>query len=178
MTIPFHPRIDREVVVKRRIWLIGAAISAIPLAFAVAAAAANGGGANVVKVTCRTATGIMIANGEAVVTPPVQQGTEYGTASCGRQFGDGVQADTFTVPPATGDTVAKFTLYFAAGTLHGTYDLTPQEGSFNFLETDWLGTLTVKSGTGTFQGMKGTGTMKCKTLDGIHTTCTDKLKLS
>jgi len=31
--------------------------------------------------------------------------------------------------------------------------------------------------TGTLSGITGTGTMTCKTLDGIHTTCTDRLKL-
>jgi hypothetical protein len=33
-------------------------------------------------------------------------------------------------------------------------------------------------GTGAYQGMKGTGTMTCKSLDGgVHATCNDKLKL-
>jgi hypothetical protein len=72
-------------------------------------------------------------------------------------------------------------MYFHTGAIHGQFKLIPQEGSFNgsnFNEVDWLGTLTILGGTGTYQGAKGTGTMKCKTLDGIHTTCTDKLKLT
>ena len=40
-----------------------------------------------------------------------------------------------------------------------------------------LSGLTITGGTGTYAGAKGVGTMTCKTLDGIHTTCTDKLKL-
>jgi hypothetical protein len=35
----------------------------------------------------------------------------------------------------------------------------------------------VTGGSGSYNGVTGTGTMKCKTLDGVHTTCTDKLEL-
>jgi hypothetical protein len=75
---------------------------------------------------------------------------------------------------------ASFQLYFLTGTLDGKYVLTPQEGNFSpttFTETDYLGTLTITGGTGAYKGAKGTGTMTCTTPDGIHTTCTDKLKL-
>jgi hypothetical protein len=95
---------------------------------------------------------------------------------CGKPLGAGVQADRFTVP-ASGDTVAKFTLYFATGSLHGTYDLTPQEGALNFMSVAYQGTVKVDGGTGAFQGITGTGALRCKTPDGIHTNCTDRLKL-
>jgi hypothetical protein len=77
--------------------------------------------------------------------------------------------------------VAGFKLWLPTGTVHGTFDLTPQEGAFSptgFSETDYLGTLTVTGGTGLFQGAKGTGTSTCKTLDEIHTSCTDKFKFT
>jgi hypothetical protein len=132
-----------------------------------------------IAVVCTTDVGIMIAPGDTAVVPPAAEGSEYGSASCGK-LGKGVQSDAFTVPDS-GDSLATYTMYFPTGTIRGAYDLVPQEGSFmgtNFTEVDSLGTLTVTGGTGVFQGAKGTGTMTCKTLDGIHTSCTDKLKLT
>jgi hypothetical protein len=126
-------------------------------------------------VTCATKTSIMIANGDTQVLPPAQQGGEYGTVRCAKMLGSGVQADTFTVP-ASGDTLAGFAMYFGAGMVKGTYDLTPQSTGLNFLKTDWTGTMRIVGGTGAYKGLKGSGTMVCRSLDGIHTTCTDRLK--
>jgi hypothetical protein len=162
--------------------LVGTALSTGALALGAAPAIAAQSSAKKQKpkpvdTTCKTDVGIMIAPGDDNVTPPVESGHEYGTAVCGKALGRGVQSDTFTVPQS-GDTLATFTLYLPGGTVRGKFDLTPQEGTLNFLETDYLGTLTVKGGSGLFQSAKGTGTMTCKTLDGIHTGCTDKLKLA
>jgi hypothetical protein len=101
---------------------------------------------------------------------------QYGPAKCGSLLGAGVQKDSFTVP-TSGDTVAKYVMYFNTGTIHGTYDLTPQSSSLNFLATSWTGTLKVLGGTGAYKGVTGTGKMKCGSPDGVHTSCTDKLKL-
>lgn len=128
------------------------------------------------RVSCASATSIAIPAGADTVLPPAQAGAEYGTVRCGKLLGPGVQEDRFTMP-TSGDTLATFWLYFHAGAVHGTYDLTPQTGALNFLETDWIGTLKIVGGTGAYTGAKGTGTMTCKTPDGIHTTCTEKLKL-
>src|SRR5450755_135393 len=180
------PRIVRipetEVVVRRRICLLGAALAA-PLAFGVAVALAKttkAPKAKTVTVTCRTQVGIMVGPGDISVFPPVAQGKEYGSAVCGKLLGSGVQSDAFTVPDS-GDSVASYKLWLPTGTIHGTFDLTPQEGSFiptSFSQTDYLGTLTVTGGTGLFKGARGTGTSVCTTPDGIHTTCTDKFKFT
>jgi hypothetical protein len=172
---------QREVVVRRRICLVGAALGASSLAFGVAPALAakkrtTKPAIKAVSPTCTTNVGIMIPSSASDITPPVQSGNEYGTASCRGVLGRGIQSDTFNVLDS-GDTVATYTLYFHGGTIHGKYDLTPQEGSFNFLTVDYLGTLTIRGGNGAFLGAEGTGTMTCDTIDGIHTTCTDKLKL-
>lgn len=166
---------------RRRICLVGAPLSVISLAFGVAAATASKSKTTKTKpiaVTCRTAIAVTIAPGDTVVTPPDPQGAEYGSAACNKLFGNGVQADHFTVP-GSGDTLANYTWYFRTGTLKGTYDLTPQEGSLGtgFTSASYLGTLKVIAGTGALKGYTGTGTMTCATPDGIHTSCTNKLKL-
>lgn len=157
---------------KRRICLVGAALSVCPLAFIAGPATA----ASAKSITCSTKTSISVANGQDNVLPPVSQGQEYGSAHCGGGLGGGVETDSFKVP-LSGDTVAKYTIYLNAGTVHGSYDLTPESGSLNFLATTWTGTLKVLGGTGAYKGAAGTGTLACQSLDGIHTTCTDKLKL-
>ncbi len=162
---------------RRRICLVGAALSVCSLAFVAGSAAAAGTPSKTgQKVACKTNTGIMIPAGQTTVSPPAQQGTEFGSVRCAKLFGSGTQWDSFTVP-ASGDTVAKYVLYFRTGTLYGKYDLTPQGESSSFLETDWTGTMKVAGGTGAFKGITGAGTMVCKTLDGVHSTCTDRLRL-
>jgi hypothetical protein len=163
--------------VKRRIWLSGALGACVLALIAGSALAATSKKSKTptTKVTCKASTSIMVPSGETAVLPPAESGVEFGTVKC-KKLGSGVQRDSFTVP-SSGDTVAKFGLYFADGTIHGTYDLTPQSTGLNFLSTDWMGTLKVLGGTGTDKGMTGTGTMTCKSPDGVHTTCTDKLVL-
>ncbi len=141
-------------------------------------AAAKGKKVKATTVYCRTDVGVTIPAGATDITPPALSGKEYGPASCGK-LGNGVQADAFTVP-GSGDTLAKFTWYLSTGTVTGTYDLTPQEGSLGtgFASVSYLGELKVTHGTGTLAGVTGTGTMTCASPDSIHTSCTDKLKLS
>ena len=162
--------------------IVGAALSAGPLAFGVVPAMAAKHKTAKPKIepvatACTTNVGIMIDPGATELTPPVSAGHEYGSAKCGAVLGRGVQGDTFTVPDS-GDTLATFTMYFRDGSIRGKYDLTPQDGSFNFTTVDYLGTMTVDGGSGSFFGAKGAGTMTCQSPDGIHTSCTDKLKLT
>jgi hypothetical protein len=164
--------------VRRRICQAAAALSVVPLAFGVAAAAAHTQAAPATtKVACKTSLSIAIAPGATSVDANnVQSGHEYGSATCGKLLGQGVQADRFSTD-SSGIIVVKYTLYFATGTLHGTYELTAQNDSLNFTASDYVGKLTVKGGTGTYKGMTGTGTMTCSTPDGIHSACTTHLKL-
>ncbi|MFZ0042411.1 MAG: hypothetical protein WAK93_13955 [Solirubrobacteraceae bacterium] len=175
---------------KRRICLVGIALSVGPLALLAGNATTASAKSKSTKtaghtVKCSTKTTIAVANGDTNVLPPVAKGADYGTAHCGGPLGGGVESDSFNVP-LSGDTLAKFTMYFGAGTVHGTYDLTPQAGDLNtsatnttttFTQTNWMGTMKVKGGSGAYKGDTGTGTMKCSSADGIHISCTDKLKL-
>jgi hypothetical protein len=165
--------------VRRRICVVGAALSAGSLALGVVSASAAAP-ASVTKVTCKTSTGISVSQGDTAVTPPVAKGIEYGPARCGKGLGNGVQTVVFNVPDS-GDRVGQFQTYFATGTLRGKFTLIPQPGSFSdtsFNETDYEGTMTITGGTGGFTGAKGTAKMVCKSIDGIHTTCTNRLKLT
>ncbi len=143
---------------------------------ATATAASSTSKATVSKVKCSSSTSVTVPAGSNSVLPPAQSGTEYGTISCNKLVGGGVQRDTFNVP-ASGNTNANVWMYFKGGSLHGSYTLVPSSSSANFLEEDWTGTVNVTGGSGAYKGFTGTGTMKCRTLDGVHTTCTDKLKL-
>ena len=168
---------------KRRICLVGIALGVCPLALMAGNATAastksKSPTTSVHKIACSTKTSILVPLGQSSVLPPVAQGQDYGPAQCKGPLHDGVESDSFNVP-ASGDTLAKFTMYFRTGTLHGSYDLTPQPaaGLTNFLQTNWTGTMKILGGTGAFSGTKGTGTMACFTLEGVHVSCTDKLKL-
>ncbi len=168
---------------RRRICVLGIALGVGPLAFLGGAAGAiakssvsSKSRAKGTPVSCKAATSIAVAAGSSQVLAPVTSGDEYGMVRCGGMLGAGVQHDSFNVP-VSGDTLAGYTLYFSAGTLHGTYDLTPQQTGLDFYATSWVGTMKVTGGTGAYRGFKGTGKMVCQSNDGIHTTCTDRLSL-
>jgi hypothetical protein len=166
--------------VKRVIRVAGVASSTAALIIGATTAAAavhksKPAKAAAVSVKCTTKVGVMVADGDTSVTPPVEQGSEYGTALCSK-LGTGVQGDSFTIADS-GNTEANFTWYLRTGTVSGKYEVTPQEGTLNFLNVTYSGTLTVTGGTGTLHGIKGSGTMTCASQDGIHTSCTDKLKV-
>jgi len=93
-------------------------------------------------------------------------------------------ASSFTIPDS-GDTVGTYVDYLQAGSVHGAFVLTPQEGSgtltpANFESENWTGTLTVVGGTGVYKGIKGkkdTGVLNCTSPDSVHLTCTEKIKV-
>lgn len=121
------------------------------------------------------------ADSSSVSQPPVA-GWQYGQAVCAKKgFGVGLDATVFKVR-ITGDSVGRYTQYFGDGSVHGKFDLTPQEGgdvSSNFLAQDWVGKLTVTGGTGAFQGIKSTreGLLKCSSTDSVHLTCTERIRV-
>lgn len=134
----------------------------------------------VAVANCRVDLTTTLPPGTAILNPPIEQGTQFGSAVCHKALGRGVQANGLTVQD-TGDTTGPYTLYFGTGSLHGKYDLSPAEGQpptpTTFLATDYAGTLTIVGGTGGYAHAKGTGTLLCSSPDGIHLSCTEKLKL-
>jgi hypothetical protein len=142
-------------------------------------------GAKPIKLNCKLELIAAPAEGTNVVDQPPSQGSQYGPVRChpvgSSRFGGGIVATSFTVPDS-GDTVGKYVQYFKAGTVTGSFDLTPQESDFSstsFSAQSWDGTVNVLSGTGAYQGIKGkrVGTMKCTSADSVHLHCVEKAKL-
>lgn len=133
-------------------------------------------GVMTVRTRCTTNTTIAVANGDLSVLPPVTDGTAWGFANCPK-VGSGIERDKFTVPDS-GNTEAKFQMYFPSGTASGTYELVPNSDQLNFLAASWTGTMKVLHGTGALKGITGTGTMTCSSPDQVHILCHDSLKLA
>jgi hypothetical protein len=137
------------------------------------------------KLTCKLTLTTAPPPGSNTVSQPPSQGTQYGPTHCPRAgFGAGIVADSFIVPDS-GDIVGKYTQYFQAGSIKGSFDLAPQEGApispISFESQSWVGTLKITGGTGVYsavKGVKGTGVFKCATDDSVHLACTEKIKIT
>lgn len=185
----FYPT-DLEVLVRRRIWFAVTAVMVASLAVGVgmaAGASPKGSGNSAIKpitLHCGVSMTTTPPAGSNVVDQPASQGDQYGPVHCRTKgFGAGMISDSFTVPDS-GDTVGTYTQFFHAGTITGSFDLTPQESgepsSTNFTSQSWIGTITVTGGTGLYKGIvgkKGTGVLNCTSADSVHVTCTEKVKV-
>lgn len=172
----------------RRRSLVGTAVAVVSLIIGVGVALAAAHGTHhhkrkVLKPTaellhCTSSPTTVPPQGQANVDQPPSSGDEYGPITCtSNGFGSGLIADTFTVPDS-GDKMGTWTAYFDAGTVKGTFDYQPGEGqpigANSFAAQDWEGQVTVTSGTGVYQGVKGKnnkGTGSCSNSDSVHSTC-------
>lgn len=175
---------------RRRTWFALTAVTAASLAGSAGVALAAGThsgtiGAKAIKLNCKLELIAAAPEGTNVVDQPPSQGSQYGPVNCRpfgpSGFGGGIVATRFTVPDS-GDTVGKYVQYFKAGSVRGSFDLTPQESDFsstNFTALSWTGAVKVVSGTGTYQGIKAkkAGTMTCTSMDSVHLNCVEKVKL-
>jgi hypothetical protein len=175
-----------EVAVKRRIGVVVAAIIAASLAVAVVLApAANSknrikrnGTAGAVSVICNSAVTTAAPWGSSASDPSADSGTQFGWARCGKPAGTSLQWNSFTVDDA-GDVSGQYSRYTKNGLIHGTFQLTSQEGSFGtFTNANYTGTMTVTGGTGAFAGVTGSGTSTCFTPDGVHLNCHEQWSLT
>jgi hypothetical protein len=142
-------------------------------------------GKTVTTLKCKVAMTTTPPAGDNAVFQPAASGDQFGPVNCrpfgGSGFGGGIIANAFTVPDS-GDLVGKYTQYFKAGSVSGSFDLVPQESDFtstNFASQAWVGTIKVKRGTAIYSGIKEKkiGTMTCTTPDSVHFTCTERVKL-
>ena len=169
---------------RRRTWIALTVVMATSFA-TTAGMAVAAGTKSAAKLTCHEELIAAAPEGNNVVDQPPTQGSQYGPANCrpfgAAGFGSGIVATKFNVPDS-GDTVGKYTQYFGAGTVKGTFDLTPEESNFSsttFTAQSWQGTVKVLRGTGVYQGIKGkkVGTMKCTSVDSVHLKCVEKVTL-
>lgn len=132
-------------------------------------------------VNCVALVTTEVPSGQTVVLPSAAKGQQWGTIRCGTNVGSGASRAGFKSPD-TGDLLGKFTSWFGAGTMSGTFKLTQQEGALTnpnqFAFVSYTGTLKVTGGTGTFKGAAGTGTATCTSQDGLHFRCRQRLGLT
>lgn len=178
---------------KRRMYLVGTALAAVLFAvgIGVPAALAKKASGNSQGTTpaaavlkCHITLSTVPPPGSASVSQPPSGGLMYGQVHCpSKSFGGGVEAVSFKVPDS-GDTIASYAQYFGSGSVHGKFNLAPEEGNGNlsstsFASSSWVGTVTLTGGTGTLTKANGRkGTLKCTSGDSVHLTCTEKLSLT
>lgn len=166
---------------RRRYLFVVTAVMASSLAVGVGIAVAAAPTAK--RLTCHISLGTVPPPGSATVNQPSSQGSQYGPLHCGQATGGGVMSDAFTVPD-TGNTVGTYTQYFKAGSISGSFNLTPSEAGpisvMSFESQDWTGTVKITHGTGVYSGIKSTrrGVMKCSSPDSVHLTCTEKISVA
>jgi hypothetical protein len=133
----------------------------------------------VTKATCKLALATQPPADDTSITPGTT-GVQYGTANCGKVRG--VVSDTYTMD-AAGDIIAPYTLWSKTGTLVGKMTLNPTEqvgppSTTPFTAQTYAGTATVTTGTGAWNKSTGKATVKCSTLDSVHYSCTESLKVT
>jgi hypothetical protein len=172
----------KNAVVIGRFALVTAAIALCSLAFGVAGSAAKTKKAKpvVTKVHCTSLLSDAVPVGSTLITPPLDSGAQFGTASCGA-WGKGAVTDSFSTDDG-GDISGPMTTYLKSGGVSTKYTLTqsanqPLPTPYTFGNADYVGTVKVTGGFGAFAKAKGTGTIACDTLDSVHFSCTEHLKL-
>jgi hypothetical protein len=82
-----------------------------------------------------------------------------------------------------GDMSGRLAQWFAAGSLYGTFKLTPASSSApptasSFARASYSGTVTLRGASGALKGTTGRGRMVCTTPDSLHYTSKERLTLS
>jgi hypothetical protein len=85
------------------------------------------------------------------------KGEDFGTITCTKRFGEGVQHDTYTFAfssPTAGTGTLKFKDYYDKGTVSGIWNL---KAVVVGTTIDYTFTVKLESGTGAYKGVKGSG---------------------
>jgi hypothetical protein len=176
--------------VKRRISLAALAVAGVSLALSIGIASAvgktgrkHGAPTGSVTLNCSMNPTTMPPQGSTGVVAPASSGYQYGGLKCPQAgFYGGNFSDAFQIPDS-GDTVGTYTEYLNTGTIRGSFDITPQEGTFgggSFQAQTWTGTISVTSGTGAYKGITSPkmGTLDCTSPDSVHLVCTETITVS
>jgi hypothetical protein len=145
--------------------------AAVPVAVCVMATATAEGTGSPTKVTCT----------RHLQTVSPTTGENFGTVSCGRVFGNGVQhTPSVTVTPTSQSTATgsgSFKRFFDAGTIRGTFKITSTATPAGVVT--YVGSAKISGGTGAYAHARGTAKLACESQDrGLHATCTEKLTLT
>jgi hypothetical protein len=164
----------------KRICLLGAVVAAVLIlgvASALAATShaakkkASSGGKN---FACVSALALQAPANDTNITPDAQDGIEAGAATCPSPLGKGVEFLKYTTADS-GDLTGQWQQWFNAGTMFGTFTLTPSSSlptdSNSFSASSYTGTFKVKGGSGAGAKASGKGTLKCTTQDAVHFIC-------
>jgi hypothetical protein len=143
-----------------------------------------------VVLVCKWATSIVPPLGQQQSTLANDSGDLFGNASCPASpyspsrrttLGKGVAHLTFRLQD-TGDLSGSFSEWFGAGSIRGTYVLTPSNAltldPSTFASSDYTGTLVVTGGTGAFKPALGKGKLTCTSPDSVHLSCSATIKFS
>lgn len=120
----------------------------------------------------------------ATIRQPAPTAANFGTATCSRPFGTGVQQDssvTTRTSLTTGSFSGPFKLFFDRGTINGTFTIsfvTSLSAAYQITGVTYQGTLKVTGGTAAYRKVRGTGTVAGSSPDAVTTTLAYKLKLT
>lgn len=172
----------------KRICLLGAATAAVLILTVASALAATHhpstkkASTGQTKLTCSANLTLQVSSGATDVTPDDQSGSEAGPTVCA-PLGKGFANETYKTADS-GDLTGKWQQWFGAGSVYGTFSLTPSDNSLptdssSFAAASYTGTFVIKNGTGTLAKATGKGTLKCNSKDSVHFVCkeTGKIKL-
>lgn len=174
----------KKTAVMTRFALVAAAIALCSLAFGAAGSVAKSSTKSKAtpgtKVHCSLVVSDAIPADSTVITPPLASGDQFGIAGCGK-YGKGAVTDTFSTDDS-GDLSGSLTTYLKTGGVTAKYTLSqsanqPLPTPYVFGNADYVGTVKVTGGFGAFAKAKGKGTIACDTLDSIHYSCSEALKL-
>jgi hypothetical protein len=125
----------------------------------------------------------------ATIPQPAPTAANFGTSSCGKPFGFGVQKDSSTVTRSsltTGLFEGPFKMFFDTGTIKGTFKIAfvttlappvPPATLPTIAGVVYTGTVAVTGGTGAWRRIRGTGTVTGTSPDAKRTSLTETLTL-
>jgi len=157
-------------------------LAALVLAGAMTAALPAAAPAKTRKITCKLDL-------FATIPQPAPTAANFGTSSCGKPFGFGVQKDSSTVTRSsltTGVFEGPFKMFFDTGTIKGTFKIAfettlappvPPATLPTIAGVVYTGTVAVTGGTGAWRRIRGTGTVTGTSPDAKRTSLTETLTL-
>jgi hypothetical protein len=120
----------------------------------------------------------------ATIKQPAPTAANFGSTTCSRPFGRGVQQDsskTTRTSLTTGSFTGPFKLFFDRGTIKGVFKIsfvTTLSASYQITGVTYQGTLNITGGTAAYRKVRGTGTVTGSSPDAVKTTLAYKMKLT